>query len=255
MPEDEIASASSSGPRPADRFGMPASCDARQILSSVTRSTRVPSPLTLVRVSNRTPTTVEELREKLAAADVTEEMREVVERLFRAVHHAMNLRGVKMYRLEEEGSESGKGRGHLTRVFAGERADLEVMTLKRYARACGVREAWLVSGDGLMLDAPTRTVELNARYPHLAAAVRVAELEGVDPSVLETVQRDALKSSDDPLPSVWIKRIDGEANYQRRRAMEDPDVDAAKVERDRLRALDEEKTSKPNLTKKPKGKK
>jgi hypothetical protein len=206
--------------------------------------------LTIVSVSKpKTPRTIEELR-AIYADEPDQAIRLTVERLWFAVE-AAESRGIRKSHIELEATSNG----HLSHVFAGRRRKLDLETLRAYAKATGVREAWLIHGDGSMsgtANAAERVVEYDARYPNLSAAILFARGDGIPEEAIKRVQAELHSMDEDPSPRAWLRRLEDEAIAVRREALASPlDVEreAAAKERDAARAKEMEAITKPKLPK------
>ncbi len=109
------------------------------------------------------------------------------------------------------------------------------------ARAAGVSPAWLFTGES----APPNelVVVRDPRYPNLSTAIAFMRCQVKNPEALETVERRALRSHEDPPPLWWAKKIealDDDLTFEREhpeRAAEDEDRADAE-----LRAMEEATT-------------
>lgn len=205
-----------------------------------------------------TPRTLDELRE--IYADAPPDVRERVERLWRAVEYAES-RGIRASHIEEQATS----RGHLSHVFAGRRRNLANATLEAYARETGVSPLWLVSNHGPMVvgapEAPTRQVVLDARYPtqELAAEILRAEAKNLelDAEVVELAIAELREThhdhAGDPGPMVWFGKLRDVAAGIRRERLKlglDERRAAERRETDAKRAAEMEQLTKPNLRRK-----
>ena len=111
------------------------------------------------------------------------------------------------------------------------------------AETWNVSLVWLVTGKGAPEVPPELVIVRDPRYPNLSTAIAFMRGQVKNPEVLETVERRALRSHEDPPPLWWAKKIealDDDITFEREhpeRAAEDEDRADAE-----LRAMEERTT-------------
>lgn len=93
----------------------------------------------------------------------------------------------------------------LTRLRSNQDADLDSMTARKIAAAAGVSTHWLITGEG------ARAVPTVRVHPHLAEAIRAAEIVQIERGAIDAVLADAASIEHDMDAAEWLRRIQAHA--------------------------------------------